>query len=162
MVGGIGDHGGMTIPSPRRLFFTVATAEAVTWTLLLIGMFLKYVTQTTELGVRIGGMMHGVVFIAYVLVTLIVWIDQKWPTKQGVIALGSAIPPFLTLWTERWLDRDAHLGATWRLQAKGEPSSLPEKVVSAALHRPGAAALLLVAAVIVLTALALFVGPPVG
>lgn len=161
-VGRVGDDGDMTIPSPRRLFYAVATAEAVTWTLLLIGMFLKYVTETTELGVRIGGMLHGVVFIAYVLVTGIVWVDQKWPTKRGVIALATAIPPLATLWTERWLDRGGHLGSAWRLQTKGAAVSVPEKVVSAALRRPGPAALLLVVAVIALTGLALLVGPPVG
>nr|WP_257907722.1 DUF3817 domain-containing protein [Janibacter limosus] len=105
----------MTLPSPRRLYMIVATAEAVTWTLLLIGMFLKYVTKTTELGVRVGGMLHGIVFIAYVLVTIIVWVDRKWPAKQGLVALASAIPPLLTLWTERWLDRDGHLPTAWRL-----------------------------------------------
>ena len=53
--------------SPRLLYRRLAQAEVVTWTLLIIGMVLKYVTHTTELGVRIGGMVHGVVFIAYVL-----------------------------------------------------------------------------------------------
>ena len=47
--------------SPLPLFRRVAIAEAVTWALLLTGMFLKYVTETTELGVRIFGMVHGVV-----------------------------------------------------------------------------------------------------
>lgn len=153
---------GMTLPSPRRLYMFVATAEAVTWTLLLIGMFLKYVTKTTELGVRVGGMLHGIVFIAYVLVTIIVWVDRKWPAKQGLVALASAIPPLLTLWTERWLDRDAHLPTAWRLLAKGEAVTVPEKVVSGALRRPALAALVLVVAVAVLTGLALLVGPPVG
>lgn len=150
----------MTLPSPRRLFFVVATAEAVTWTMLLVGMFLKYVTETTELGVRIGGMAHGVVFIAYVLVTIIVWIDEKWPAKQGLIALATAVPPLLTLWTERWLDRGGHLSTSWRLGTKGAAVTAPEKLVSGALRRPALAALVLVVAVIVLTGLALLVGPP--
>lgn len=154
--------GGMTLPTPRRLYMIVATAEAVTWTLLLIGMFLKYVTKTTELGVRIGGMLHGIVFIAYVLVTIIVWVDRKWPAKPGLVALASAIPPLLTLWTERWLDRDGHLPSAWRLLAKGEAVTFPEQVVSAALRRPALAALVLVVAVAVLTGVALLVGPPVG
>ena len=139
----------------------VATAEAVTWTLLLIGMFLKYVTETTELGVRIGGMLHGIVFIAYVLVTVIVWVDQQWPAKRGLIALVTAIPPLATLWTERWLDRDGHLGRTWRLRTKGAARTTPEKAVATALLRPGVAALALVVVVAVLTAVALAVGPPV-
>lgn len=152
----------MTLPSPRRLYTTVATAEAVTWTVLLIGMFLKYVTKTTELGVRIGGMLHGIVFIAYVLVTFIVWIDQKWPAKQGLVALVSAVPPLVTLWTERWLDADGHLGGAWRLRTKGAAVTPFEKVVSGALRRPGLAALVLLVAIVALTGVALLVGPPVG
>ena len=152
----------MTLPSPRRLYVVVATAEAVTWTMLLVGMFLKYVTETTELGVRIGGMLHGIVFIAYVLVSVIVWVDQKWPAKQGIITLASAVPPLLTLWTERWLDRDGHLASQWRLKTKGAAATSPEKLVSAALRRPLPAALVLLLAVGVLTGLALLVGPPVG
>src|SRR5699024_11382190 len=92
-----GTMGGMLIPSPRRFYTVVATAEAVTWTMILIGMFLKYVTGTTELSVRIGGMAHGGVFIAYVLVTIIAWVEQQWPNQQGVVALASAVPPLLTL-----------------------------------------------------------------
>lgn len=152
--------GGMTLPSPRRLYVVVATAEAVTWTMLLVGMFLKYVTETTELGVRIGGMAHGTVFIAYVLVTTIVWIDQRWPAKQGVVALASAVPPLVTLWTERWLDRGGHLGESWRLATKGAATTTPERLVSSALRRPALAALVLVVSVLVLTGVALLVGPP--
>ena len=63
----------MTLPSPRTAFRTVATAEAVTWFLLIVGMVLKYVTRTTELGVRVFGMLHGIVFISYVLVTIAVF-----------------------------------------------------------------------------------------
>jgi integral membrane protein len=71
--------------SPLRLFRTVAVAEAITWALLLTGMFLKYVTDTTELGVRVGGMVHGVVFIAYCLTTVVVAVDQRWSAGRTVL-----------------------------------------------------------------------------
>ncbi len=154
--------GPMPFPSPRRLFMTVATAEAVTWSLLLVGMFLKYVTETTELGVRIGGMLHGVVFIAYVLVTILVWVDQRWPARQGLLALASAVPPLLTLWAERRLDRAGLLAGTWQLRTKGVARTPVEQAVSGALRRPALFALGLVVAVAVLTTVALAVGPPVG
>ena len=51
--------------SPRQLFRALAVAEAVTWTLLLIGMVGKHALGVTELGVRIGGGVHGFVFLAY-------------------------------------------------------------------------------------------------
>ncbi len=151
---------GMSLPSPRRLFFAVATAEAVTWTLLLIGMFLKYVTETTELGVRIGGMLHGVVFIVYVLVGLVVWVDRRWTAGTGLLVLATAVPPLATLWTERWLDRRGQLAEEWRLHTEREAPSLPERVVGGALRRPGLAAVGLVCAVAALTAVALVAGPP--
>lgn len=150
----------MALPSPRRLFFAVATAEAITWTMLLVGMFLKHVTETTELGVRIGGMAHGVVFVAYVLVSLLVWVDHRWSRKRGLITLATAVPPLLTLWTERWLDEGGHLGQSWRLREEGKASGRVERAVSWALNRPGLAAAGLVVAVLTLTGAALLVGPP--
>ena len=68
--------------TPALLFRRVAVAEAITWALLLTGMFLKYVTGTTELGVRVFGMLHGVVFVAYGVVTLVVAVDQRWRFKK--------------------------------------------------------------------------------
>ena len=50
--------------TPRRLFRALALAEVVTWTLLLLGMVLKYGTETTDLLVRIGGGLHGFAFLA--------------------------------------------------------------------------------------------------
>ena len=79
--------------TPARLFRTVAIAEAVTWTGLLVGMFLKYVTETTELGVRVFGMLHGVVFVAYVVTTVVVWVDRRWSAGRGLLALVAAVPP---------------------------------------------------------------------
>lgn len=153
---------GMTLPSPRRLYMIVATAEAVTWTLLLIGMFLKYVTKTTELGVRVGGMLHGIVFIAYVLVTIIVWVDRKWPAKQGLVALASAIPRSSPCGPSAGWIVTATSPPHGASPAKWEAVTVPEKVVSGALRRPALAALALVVAVAVLTGLALLVGPPAG
>ena len=79
--------------NPRTLFTWLARAEVVTWTLLLIGMALKYVTRTTELGVSVFGLVHGVVFLAFVLVTVVLWVDQRWPLREVVLVLACAIPP---------------------------------------------------------------------
>ena len=42
-----------------RLFAAAAFFEGITWAGLLLGMFLKYGTQTTELGVWLFGRLHG-------------------------------------------------------------------------------------------------------
>ena len=72
--------------TPALLFRRVAIAEAITWAPLLTGMFLKYVTETTELGVRVFGMLHGVVFVAYGVVTLVVAVasDPAGPLERVV------------------------------------------------------------------------------
>ena len=146
--------------TPLRVFGTVAVAEAVTWALLLAGMFLKYVTQTTELGVRVFGMVHGVVFIAYCLVAVVVAVDQRWSHRRGALALVSAVPPFMTLWFERYAERRGLLGPAW-LSRPDSPTAT-QRAVCWLLRHHRVAVPLGVAAVAGLTGLALVVGPPVG
>jgi len=147
--------------TPKLLFRRVAIAEAITWALLLIGMFLKYVTETTELGVRIFGMVHGVVFIAYGLVALATWINQKWSLRVGLLALVSAVPPFATILFDRSAESSGQLEGPWRFGAGGEsPTSLPEKVLAWLTRNPALAAVVGVVAVAGLTGVALLVGPP--
>jgi RND superfamily putative drug exporter len=83
-------------PTLLRAFSWVAIIEACTWVALL-GMYLKYVTQTTELGVRIFGSLHGAAFIAYVILTLLVARRQRWPIVwTTLLALAASIPPCMT------------------------------------------------------------------
>jgi len=92
-----------------RAFRAVAIAEAVSWVLLLAGMFVKYVPETTELGVQIAGPVHGAVFVAYVLVTLLAWRVLGWSSGTAFLALLASIPPLCTVWFERWAQRTGTL-----------------------------------------------------
>ncbi len=74
--------------SPRQLFRALAVAEAVTWTLLLLGMVGKYVLGATDLGVRIGGGVHGFVFLAYCTTTVLVAVDARWTLRRLLAGLG--------------------------------------------------------------------------
>ncbi len=58
-------------------------------------------------------MVHGVVFIAYCLVTLVVAIDQRWSPGRTVLGLAAAVPPFATLLFEAYADRRGLLGPEW-------------------------------------------------
>ncbi len=145
--------------SPVRLHRLLARSEAVTWALLLLGMFLKYVTETTELAVRVFGMAHGVVFIAYCLVTGMVWIDQKWSFGRFAAGIACAIPPFATLPFEASLAKHSLLSDAWRLRAQ-EPVSPLEKLVAFLVRKPWQGAAVGVVAVVGLTGVALLVGPP--
>ncbi|MCW2131291.1 DUF3817 domain-containing protein [Arthrobacter sp. VKM Ac-2550] len=147
--------------SPRALFRSVAFAEAVTWTLLLIGLFLKYVTETTEVGVRIGGGIHGFVFLCYAAVTCFMWVNQKWPAKTGLLALVSAVIPYATIPVEKSLDKRGLLNGGWRLAAGGEePRGLLEKLQAWVLRKPITAIVVALIAVAVVFSFLLFLGPP--
>ena len=146
--------------TPLHLFRRVAVAEAITWALLLSGMALKY-TDVTELGVRVFGMVHGVVFIAYCLVTLLVAVDQRWSRRRGLLTLAASVPPFCTVLADRSAERADVLGAAWRLTTSA-PVTLPERLAAWLLRHPGRGAVAGLAAVLALTGVALVVGPPVG
>ena len=92
-----------------RAFRVVALAEAVSWVLLLIGMFLKRVVEVTDLGVQVFGMLHGVVFLCYVSTTLLSWRVLRWSTGTTVLALAASVPPFCSVWFERWARRTGRL-----------------------------------------------------
>ena len=145
--------------TPRLLFRRLAFAEAVTWALLLTGMFLKYVTETTELGVRIGGMLHGVVFVAYAVASVVIAVDQCWPVGRTLGALACAIPPFATVPLDLWLERRHPLAETWRLRAV-DPAGPLERPVAWLVRSPVQGVLAGLVAVAALTGLALLVGPP--
>jgi integral membrane protein len=147
--------------APGRLLRNVARAEAVTWTLLLVGMFLKYVTDTTELGVRVFGMAHGVVFITYCLTVVAVAVDQRWRPGQALLGLACAVPPFVTLWFERYVDARSLSARQWRLRRE-TPTGTLERPVTWVVRNPLAGVGAGLAAVAGLTAIALVVGPPVG
>ena len=147
--------------TPLRLFRGVAVAEAVTWGLLLTGMFLKYVTGTTELGVQVFGMVHGVVFIAYCLTTLLVWVDQRWSPGRLALGLAAAVPPFATVAFDRHAEKRGWLGSSWRLTTAG-PAGVPERVAAWLLRHPARGLVTGIVAVSVLTGGALVAGPPVG
>ena len=99
----------------RAIFRAVAVTEAITWLLLLSAMFAKYVTESEPLGLREGGvpvagMAHGVVFMAFVVISLIAWRTFGWNLKVLLGALVSAIVPFATYAFEVWADRRGLLG----------------------------------------------------
>ena len=92
-----------------RAFRVVAVAEAVTWVLLLAGMFVKWVLATSELGVQLAGPVHGAVFLVYVAVTLLAWRVLRWSLATTFLALLASLPPLCTVWFERWAQRTGRL-----------------------------------------------------
>ncbi|UFU02752.1 DUF3817 domain-containing protein [Ruania suaedae] len=150
----------MSALGPGRLHRLLADAEAVTWALLLIGMALKYLTGTTDLGVTIAGPIHGFVFLLYCVVTVVVGIDQRWRPRTILLGLASAIPPFVTIPFERWVRRRELAGGQWRLRGPGSGRSLVERVLAAVLRRPVRFALVAMIVTAGVFRVLLWVGPP--
>lgn len=144
--------------TPQALFRRVAVAEAITWALLLVGMFLKYVTDTTELGVRIAGPIHGVVFVAYCVTTVVVAVDQRWSWRRTTLGLLASIPPFFTVLFDLLVERRGAFGP-WRLTVD-EPAATLDRPVGWMLRNPVRGLVVALVAVAVLTGIALLVGPP--
>ena len=90
-------------------FRVVAVAEALSWLGLLIGMFVKYVPETTELGVKIFGPVHGGIFIAYVVVAVVAARVLRWSPGTTLLALAASIPPLASIWFERRASRTGQL-----------------------------------------------------
>jgi integral membrane protein len=90
-------------------FRVVAFAEAASWLGLLVGMFFKYVVDAGEQGVQVFGPIHGGVFVAYVLVTVLTWWRLGWSLPVALLALASSVPPFCTVLFEVWADRSGRL-----------------------------------------------------
>lgn len=145
---------------PLQVFRIVAVAEAMTWAGLLVGMFLKRVTETTELGVTIFGPIHGVAFLAYVLVTLVVAVDQRWSAGRTLLGLAAAIPPFFTVLFDAYAEKRGLLGEFW--QSRQDSPHRGQRMVCWLLRNRVRALVVFVVALAVLTAAALIAGPPVG
>lgn len=107
-----------------RLFVVVASLEALSWLGLLVGMYVKYLTPAGDLGVKIFGPVHGGVFVAYVLLTLLVSRTLRWSVWTTLLALACSVPPFATLAFEWWAVRTGRLA--WPARRDG--------------HRPAVAA----------------------
>ena len=106
----------------RTLFRTVAIAEAVSWGLLLVAMFFKWVLDAEPLGLAEGGVpvagpIHGGIFVLYVLSTLVAARTFRWDLKTLVLGLAASIPPFFTVWFETWADRTGRLTTMARREA---------------------------------------------
>ncbi len=154
--------------SPRALYRVVATAEMVTWALLIAAMIGKYALGAPDWTMRIAGSLHGFVFLSYCVSTVVVWTDQRWPASKGILGLLLAAVPFATVPFERHVDRKGLLASQWRVAPAGtapqngqEPArTAAERLLAVILRWPILSALVLVVFVALLFTVLLNAGPP--
>ncbi|MEO6942681.1 MAG: DUF3817 domain-containing protein [Terrimesophilobacter sp.] len=150
--------------TPRVFYRIIAIAEAVTWTLLIAGMLLKYVAQAGNLGVLIGGSLHGLVFVTYAATAVLVGVNQHWPIKLIVGAVFTAIIPYATIPFDRWLERNNRLDGQWRTTATDDPRDHTwiSRLLRWFLNHPMILITVFVVAVIAIVTVLLILGPPGG
>jgi len=103
-------------------FRLIAMAEAVSWVGLLIGMYFKYLgTPRTEIGVKVFGMTHGLIFIAFVVTGLLAGIAFKWAAGTWLLALLASIVPLCSVIFLIWTDRTGRLGPAEAASAVVQP-----------------------------------------
>lgn len=108
------------------------------------------------------GTIHGVVFLSYCVVTVFVWVNQKWSLRPRRAGLVSAIIPFATLPFERSMLRKGLLEGGWRLAPGGDaPQGFVENVQAWCLRRPLLAILAGIVFVAVLASVLIMLGPPI-
>ncbi len=95
-----------------RLFVVVAIAEAVSWAGLLAGMYAKHLTEAGDLGVRVFGPLHGGLFVAYVVLTLVMARRHHWSLGTTLLGLACSVPPFATVAFEVWVTRSGRTSPT--------------------------------------------------
>ena len=77
-----------------KQFKIIAILEGVSFLVLLgIGMPLKYIFGLPAT-VQIVGMAHGILFIAYVLMVILIRKQLKWNYKITAMALSASLLPF--------------------------------------------------------------------
>ena len=86
------------------LFRVTAISEAFTWLLLLTGILIKYVLiPGNQTWVAVGGSIHGIVYLAYFAVVVLLWKPLRFNFLFILIALAASVIPFGTLVLELWL-----------------------------------------------------------
>lgn len=148
--------------TPRRLYRILAIAETVTWTLLILGMLLKYVVQIGDWPVTVGGTTHGIIFVAYAFTAGLVGVNQRWRPLQIVGAVATAIIPYATIPFDNWLEKRGMLSGGWRREKTEDPrdGTWVSAWLRFFLRHPILLSILMVVAVAVVFGVLLTLGPP--
>jgi integral membrane protein len=152
----------MKISSPAGLFRIVATAEAITWALLISSLIARAVDASLATLVSIAGAMHGFTFLSYGAMALVVGINQRWPIFRQAFGVFLAIVPFATIPFEAWLRTKQQLEGSWRKEQTDDPRDkwLIDKVFRWAINHPVLMFVAVLLVIIVVYNVLLILGPP--
>ena len=96
-------------PQSIRLLSIAAIAEGISYLLLLgVTMPLKYWLDIPEPNMLVG-YAHGLLFILYVGLVMIVAYRYRWPVLSTLLALAASLLPFATSYVETRMLRNESL-----------------------------------------------------
>ena len=89
-----------------KTFRYVALIEATTFLMLIVASIIKH-TGGSEAGVQTLGPLHGVFFLLYVGMALMLRETQKWSGRTTAIIVVAGMVPFGGYVVDRWLVKNA-------------------------------------------------------
>ena len=82
------------------LFRIIAFLEGTSYLLLLfVGVPFKYL-YGNDYVVKLLGMPHGLLFVAYIFLAIYLGLNQDWSFRKKLIVLASSVIPFGTFYVE--------------------------------------------------------------
>ncbi|UJH91774.1 DUF3817 domain-containing protein [Antarcticibacterium sp. 1MA-6-2] len=91
----------MGLENQIRIFRWISILEGISFLVLLfLAMPLKYFFDLPQM-VRVVGMAHGILFVAYVLGAFIMYKPLNWQKQTLAIALACSVVPFGPFYIEK-------------------------------------------------------------
>ena len=148
--------------TPKKQFVFFATAEAVTWTLLISALVARAVTEIPTVAVTIVGGTHGAVFLGYGVTAALVGVNQRWAVGRIVGGIALAIVPYATVPFERAAIRRGLVEGSWRTTTTSDPRDAHwfDRLFRWFISRPALLVVTLFAVVAAIFAVLVSLGPP--
>jgi integral membrane protein len=88
------------------LFRKIAVAEGLSYVLLVfIAMPLKYWADM-PLAVKYTGWAHGLLFMLYIVLLIMAWVEYKWSFKKSALIGVASLLPFAPFWVDKKLKEE--------------------------------------------------------
>ncbi|MFT5055905.1 MAG: integral membrane protein [Pseudoalteromonas distincta] len=85
-----------------KVFRITSYLEGISYLLLLgVGVPLKYLASNNDSLVKALGMPHGILFMAYIFLAIIIKQKMNWDTKTMIIVLIASVIPFGTFYVDK-------------------------------------------------------------
>ena len=148
--------------TPKKLFNFFATAEAFTWTALIVAMVLRATGVISPTVSTFVGGVHGAVFLGYGVTAALVGVNQRWRVRAIVGGILLAIVPYATIPFELNRNRQGLLTGGWRTSTTEDvrDSHWFDGLFRWFIGRPILLILTMAAVVVAIFSFLLWLGPP--